>query len=195
MEQVWICSRRCLVLKLKESTVPFPFILRDERCLVQSQLQDKGQGFSFIFGLSWVEAIFPWCSVLKWPLGMHGQSQFRSPRAVWGPQVDGEADGPFVSSEDSSPATDFESNFYLPHIPATKSCPHASQKKSLGVKILQRTFRSRSSFGFSTTVALAIFLYNHLLLKSPDSQFYRPGTCNLYNFVYAQAHHACPKKG
>lgn len=61
---------------------------------------------------------------------MHGQSQFRSPRAVWGPQVDGEADGPFVSSEDSSPATGFESNFYLPHIPATKSPAHTPAKRN-----------------------------------------------------------------
>lgn len=28
-----------------------------------------------------------------------------------------------------------------------------------------------------------------MLLKSPDGQFYKPGTCNLYNFVYALASH------
>lgn len=81
------------------------------------------------------------------------------------PQVDdGEAEAPFVSSEDSSPAAGSESNFYLPHIPAAMSCPHTSQKKTLGVKILQRTFRSRSSLGFNTTVALTIiFIQPHVI--------------------------------
>lgn len=67
---------------------------------------------------------------------MDGQGHFRHPVAVWGPQADGEADTPFVSSEDSSPATGFESNLFLLHIPAAKSCPHTSQKRTLGVKIL-----------------------------------------------------------
>lgn len=67
---------------------------------------------------------------------MHGQGQFRPPIAVWGPQVDDEADGPFLSSEDSSPATGFESNFCLSYIPTAKSCPHTSQTRTLAVKIL-----------------------------------------------------------
>lgn len=128
------------LLKLKECTVHPPSSWRADRCLVQrlpaNWSQDKGEGFSFIFGLSWVEAIFPWCSVLKWPLRIDGQGHFRPPVAVWGPQADGEADTPFVSSEDSSPATGFESNLFLSHIPAAKSCPHTSQKRTLGVKIL-----------------------------------------------------------
>lgn len=87
------------VLKLKECTVHPPSSWRADRRLIQrlpaNWSQDKGEGFSFTFGLSWVEAIFPWCSVLKWPLRMYGQGHFRPPVAVWGPQADGKADNAF----------------------------------------------------------------------------------------------------
>lgn len=46
------------------------------------------------------------------------------------PQVDdGEAEAPFVSSEDSSPAAGSESNFYLPHIPAAMCPVHTPAKR------------------------------------------------------------------
>lgn len=88
----------------------------------------------------------------------------------------------YTSSVDSSPATGFESNFCLPPIPAAKSCSHTSQNRTFGVEIPQRTFRSRSSLGFDTVVALATVFIQPQILKSHDGRFYKPGTCNLYTF-------------
>lgn len=106
----------------------------------------------------------PWCCCL--PLvGLVWQAVWGHSQQMW------KADEPFVSSEDNSPATGSESDFYLPIIPAAKFCTPTSQKAA----IVPSTwcYKSRNDFwtpgfcrfqycsGFSN-----FFLYNRKLLES-----------------------------